>query len=293
MTSTTKNVKLGVCQVFYKGQDLGYTKGGVEVSVTTETHEVNIDQFGKTAINQLIMGRDLKVKVPMAETTLENMVAIMPGATLNTVGGSVATGTIQITGQPANGENIVVNGATVTFKTALTGAANEVLIGATVAETAANLAAMLNASNDPKLAAATYSALAATVTVTYGNFVIYGTTGMKGTEGNAFTLNAGTAGVDVTLSGATLTGGTDPTSKYVDVESGVSINLLDIAQELRLHPVTKPADDLSEDFIVPMAGTAGALNFAYKVDDERVYNVEFAGYPDPTTNRLFMVGGRG
>jgi len=86
MASDTKNVKLGVCQVLFDGIDLGYTKGGVEVEVKTETHEVQVDQFGKTPINEYIMGRTVTVKVPLAETTLENMVAIMPGATLKTSG---------------------------------------------------------------------------------------------------------------------------------------------------------------------------------------------------------------
>lgn len=292
MASNTKNVKLGVCQIFFGGVDLGYTKGGVEVSVSTETHEVMIDQFGKTKINQLIMGRDLKVKAPLAETTLENMVAIMPGATMSTTGGTVASGTITIASNPATGDTVVVNGVTITFKTTAA-AANEVTIGGTPAATAAALAAVLNLSNDPKLAAATYTAAGAIVTVTYGNALIYGMVGMKGTEGNAFTLNAGTAGVKVTLSGATLTGGTEPTAKYVDVNTGVGVDLLSIAKELRLHPINKTDSDLSEDFIVPLAGTGGGLNFAYKVDDERVYNVEFSGYPDPATKRLFLIGARG
>ena len=71
--SDTKNVKLGVCQVFFDGRDLGYTKGGVEVTVQSQTHEVNVDQFGQTAINEYIMGRKVKVKCPLAETTLQNL----------------------------------------------------------------------------------------------------------------------------------------------------------------------------------------------------------------------------
>ena len=50
--SDTKNVKLGVCKVFYDNVDLGYTQGGVDVTVKTETHKVNVDQFGKTTINE-------------------------------------------------------------------------------------------------------------------------------------------------------------------------------------------------------------------------------------------------
>ena len=166
MASDIKNVKLGVCTVKYNNVDLGYTKGGVEVTVKTDTHKVNIDQFGKTPINEYIMGRDVQVKVPLAETTLENLVKIMPGATL-------------------------------------------------------------------------------------------------------------------------ITDGVDPTKKVVNVNTGVGTNLLDIAQTLVLRPVGKT--DASEDFTVFKAATAGALNFAYKLEDERIFNVEFSGYPD-ANGKLFAVG---
>jgi len=86
MASDTKNVKLGVCKIFFDSQDLGFTKGGVEVEVTTETKRVEVDQFGRTAINEIIVSRNVSVTVPLAETTLENLVKIMPGSTLVTDG---------------------------------------------------------------------------------------------------------------------------------------------------------------------------------------------------------------
>lgn len=81
-SSNTENVKLGVCRVTYGGTDLGFTKGGVEVAVETQTHEVTVDQMGDTPINEYITSRTCTVTVPLAETTLENLVKIMPGATL-------------------------------------------------------------------------------------------------------------------------------------------------------------------------------------------------------------------
>lgn len=290
MASNTRNVKLGVCKVIYDGVDLGYTKGGVEVTVKTDTHKVNVDQFGKTSINEYIMGRDVMAKVPLAETTLENMVAIMPGATLTATGGTVATGTITVTTNPVGGETITVNGATVTFVTALTGAADQVLIGAAAANTATNLAAALNASETPAIASASYTAATTAVTVTYGSSLVYGTAGKKSTEGNAFTLVTGTAAAKITMSGATLAGGTEATANRVDVTSGIGTDLLAIAKVLRLHPVAKVDTDKSEDFVIPLAGTAGALKFSYKLEDERVYDVDFTGYPDPVTGKLFYAG---
>ena len=41
--------------------------------------------------------------------------------------------------------------------------------------------------------------------------------------------------------------------------------------------------------MIPLAATSGALNFAYKLENERIYNVEFGGYPD-STGKLFTVG---
>lgn len=282
MQSSTRNVKLGVCRVYFDGDDLGLTQGGVEVTVATETHKVNVDQMGKTAINEIIMGREVKVKVPMAETTIENMAKIMPGAVLSTTGGVKATGTITIATNPANNDTIVVNGATITFKTALSVPAvwGEVLIGAAATNTATNLAAALNAHQDERVALADYSAAGAVVTATYEGF---------GTEGNAFTLNAGTAGAKVTLSGATLAGGTEPTKKSITVDHGIGADLLASAKELRLHPTAAGASK-ADDFVIPLANTPGALNFAYKLDQERIYEVEFTGYPDPTTGKLFIFG---
>lgn len=280
MASSTENIKLGVCRAYFDGTDLGLTKGGVEVSVSTETYKVEVDQFGKTPVSELIMGRSVMARVPMAETTLDNMVRVMPGATLVETGGTAATGTVAITTNPTASQTVIINGETFTFRTGSAPLANDVLIGAASANTASNLAAKLNASTNPKVAVANYTVATSTVTVTYGS---------KGTEGNTFTLAAGTSAA--TVSGATLTGGTNPTSRRVDVTTGVEQpSLINLARELRLHPISKPDNDKSEDFIIPLAATAGALTFAYQVEAERVFNVEFNGYPDPATQRLFTFG---
>jgi hypothetical protein len=164
--SSTENVKLGVCSVLFNLVDLGYTKGGVEVSVSTSTHEITVDQLGETAIGELITGRAVKATVPLVETTLENLVAIMPGAVL-------------------------------------------------------------------------------------------------------------------------VTSGTGPaTKKKVTVPTGVNTNLATIAKVLTLRPKGTTG---AEDFTIHLAATAGALDFAFMLDKERVYNVEFKGYAD-ATGLLFTVG---
>jgi len=90
MPSSTDNVKVGVCTVDFGGTDLGYTKGGVEVEVTTEKYTVTVDQFGQTPINDYLIGRTISITTPLAETTVDNLVATMPGST-KVIDGSVAT----------------------------------------------------------------------------------------------------------------------------------------------------------------------------------------------------------
>ena len=164
----TENVKLGVCSVTFGGTDLGFTKGGVEVTVETETHEVTVDQMGNTPINEYITSRTCTVTVPLAETTLENLVKIMPGATL-------------------------------------------------------------------------------------------------------------------------VTDSTEETKKYVEVPVGTGQSLLKIAQTLVLHPIANADTDKSDDFTIAKAATAGALNYSYMLDEERIFTCEFKAYADEEGN-LFKVG---
>lgn len=278
MASDTRNVKLGVCKIFFGGIDLGYTQGGVEVQVTTETHKVEVDQFGKAPVAESIMGRSVMAKVPLAETTIENMLNIMPGARLFHTGGVRATGSFTFSANVANNDVITVNGVVFTFRTSPS-ALTDIQVGASQAASIANAVARLNASTNPRVALATYTAAAGAINVAYKEL---------GVEGNAFTLAV--TGTALGVSGANLASGANPTAKKVTVTDSVSYDLLSNAKELRFHPQQLADSDQSEDFVIPKAATAGALTFAYKVDQERIYNVEFSGYPDPVSRVLFQVG---
>lgn len=274
--SDTKNVKLGPCRIFYGGVDLGYTQGGVEVMVTTDTHEVNVDQFGKTVINETIQGRNVMAKVPMAETTLENLVKIMPGAKLVASGAVQASATITFTAQPAEGSTITIGGVAFKF-TANPAQDSDVLIGASFNATAANLQGVLSSFDDTSIESFTYAVNGGMVTMTAVRY---------GTSQNGVTLATNATGVAV--SPAT-SGGVSGIVR-VDVPTAVGVSLLDIALPLVLHPRELPATDQSFDFVIPRASTPGAINFTYKTDTERTFPVQFKGYPDPATDRLFFVG---
>lgn len=280
MPSNTKNVKLGVCTVTFDGVDLGYTKGGVEVEVATETKKVMVDQFGNSEIDEVILGRTCKAKVPLAETTIENLARIMPGSTVIASGGAYATGNVTLTvAAPSADETVTINGIVFTFKAAPV-AQNEVLIGTDHQDSGDNLADAINDSIDPLVSRITASSNGAgVVTITADDY---------GTAGNAITLAK--SGTNIAVSGANLAGGTDPTKKKVEVTRAISTSLLSLAKKLVLHPQALGPTDRTEDFIIPLAMTPGAASFAYKLDEERVFNTEFSAYPDPDTKVLFVYG---
>lgn len=107
-----------------------------------------------------------------------------------------ASGSLTFSANPADGDTIVLNGVTWTFKTVATGAA-ETTIQDTLEDTLTQLASDLDASTDASLIVATYSSNPTQLIVTYGT---------TGTGGNAYTLDAGTS--PAVASGSTLSGGT-------------------------------------------------------------------------------------
>ncbi|MET2951341.1 hypothetical protein ABXV18_24975 [Vibrio owensii] len=171
--TSTENIKLGTCRVLYGESpevDLGLTAGGVEVEVTTTTHETTVDQFGETVVKEIITGRNISVSVPMVETTVDNLVLVMPGATK-----------------------------------------------------------IEDSSDDTKV--------------------------------------------------------------KVEVRAAVGEDLLAGAQKLTLHPIGLDDTDKSEDLVIPKAATPGGMNFAYVLDQERVFQADFKGYPDLDQDGLLFIYG--
>jgi hypothetical protein len=274
MSSDTANVKLGVCTVLFDGIDLGFTKGGVEVEVTSSTHVVNVDQFGETPVDEIIMGRTIQVTVPLAETTLPNLVKIMPGAELVAPGAAYATGTVTFAvSAPVNNDKASIAGVDFTFKTVpVTG--RDLAIPASITEAAAALAAAVNADLEvgQKVRAAAALGVVTLTAVDYG------------TVPNAITLAK--TGTNITVSAATLSGGVLPSKAKVRVKTAVSTSLLKTAKKLVLRPIGTNGED---DLTVFRANTSGALNYAYNFDNERVFKSVFKGYADAAGN-LFSVG---
>lgn len=75
-------LELGPCVVKYGASgsevDLGFTKGGVTVTVETTVADVTTDQLGEVIAKQILVGRNATIKVPFAETDLALMAKIIP-----------------------------------------------------------------------------------------------------------------------------------------------------------------------------------------------------------------------
>lgn len=166
MPTDYTTLEMGPCSATFKGTDLGLTKGGVEVSFSTETKKVEVDQFGDTIVSNYITSRNVSVKVPIAEANLNRFASIFPG---------------------------------------------------------------------------------------------------------------------VTLVGSGL-------QKKLLIKAAIGTSLRDLAGPLVLHPLSKAQNDLSGDFAIPLAMTAGEFSFAYKHDEQRMFTVEFEGYTDPDSETLFIMG---
>ncbi len=167
---------------------------------------------------------------------------------------AVAAATLTAGAGPANNDTITLNGQTYTFKTTLTGAANEVALGGSETAALANLASAVNAS--PGGAGTAYgngtvanTGLKATgstgTTITFnaltnglgGNSLAYSSSGAN--FGAAGTLAGGTAGSTVAVGGKTYTFvaalSTTPTANEV-VASNEATGLTNLALAVNQGP---------------------------------------------------------
>lgn len=165
--------------------------------------------------------------VPDGVGTIANLVIAGPN--------TKATGSITVGGQPVAAETVTINGQVVTF--VASGATGfQVNIGATTADTAANLRTLINAN--PAVFNVTAGGTGNTVSLT----AIAG-----GVGGNAITLAEAVAAAAFTVSGATLTGGLDgptiaATGNYeADLAHG-RVHILDDAIAVT------PGDDLTATY---------------------------------------------
>lgn len=73
------SIKIGVCDIFWMGPAavvetfLGLTKGGCELTYTPEWHDLQVDQYGNTVVDSVLIGEAVMVKAPLAETSMDKL----------------------------------------------------------------------------------------------------------------------------------------------------------------------------------------------------------------------------
>jgi hypothetical protein len=116
---TLANVKIGICDVTYKGVNLGHTKGSVKVSYKPEYEDVVVNQYGKSATDKVLTKEVLQVTVPIAESQLLNIQKMIP----------TSTGTTNIKfGSEAGARLSTFAGELLLHPTAVTGTSEDVSI---------------------------------------------------------------------------------------------------------------------------------------------------------------------
>ncbi len=202
-------IALGETQGLVESDVLGYGRNPLEPDLDVIVNDGSIT----VPVDQRLFGLHLKLLMGAPQTTQ----------------GVAATGKYTFALQPSADSTITVAGQVFTFKTSNPGA-NEILIGATVADTVRNTVWALNRSAVAGVAAASYSTDldAAAVTVTHDTI---------GTAGNSMTIAAGTSPAsNVTVSGATLAGGS-ASGPYNHVFKVGALTLPDAAIEIGLPDV--------------------------------------------------------
>lgn len=76
------NIKIGHCNVIWKGTDLGHTKGAITVSYEPEYANIEANDYA-SAIDKVLTKETWTITVPLAESTLANINKALGTATLS------------------------------------------------------------------------------------------------------------------------------------------------------------------------------------------------------------------
>lgn len=82
--SQAKIYDLGPCEVVFNGTSLGKTHGDVVFKYNIESRDIKEDQAGVTPVDAVLVGGVCECTVPMTRSTLAQLAAAIPGASLTT-----------------------------------------------------------------------------------------------------------------------------------------------------------------------------------------------------------------
>lgn len=78
MAKDIAKINLGTADVYFGGDLVGHTKGGVTVNITKELAEAMVDEYGETVVFHVDNGTDLTVTVPLAQLDANTLALAYP-----------------------------------------------------------------------------------------------------------------------------------------------------------------------------------------------------------------------
>lgn len=88
-------VRIGACQITYKGVNIGHTLDGVELTFEREFEDLTVDKYGSTPVDKALTGNKLMAKFKLAQPDFFSMDIANPegeGAD-GTIGDRIGLGT--------------------------------------------------------------------------------------------------------------------------------------------------------------------------------------------------------
>lgn len=220
---------------------------GLISDVDGANEEFSIPELGNIVVNSLVFAKNLA-------DAANNGVHLVTAVTADVK----ATGTLTLSANPANDDDFTIGTRVYTFKTVLTGAADEILIGANAAATVVNIVSAISAT----AGAGTTYGLGTTVNTDVsavdgaGDTVDF-TALAAGLAGNAVATTEN--GANTSFGAATLTGGTDAV-----VEVSGSNLVADAAPAADATLVEVGFQFAADDLDVDASGTLPALTTSVK-----------------------------
>ena len=71
-------IEAGPCQVKYDGVDVGHTQDGVEFNYEPDIRERNVDEYGTTAVELILVGENVTVAMRITQWELANLKIVIP-----------------------------------------------------------------------------------------------------------------------------------------------------------------------------------------------------------------------
>ena len=226
---------------------------------------------GLLSANDVGLGGAVAASATLSQTPGSAPVAAtdtLTGATFTQ--GAAATGalTYQTANNPANNDTATLGGTTYKFVTTLSGAANEVLIGSSTAQSVYNLAAAVNATSGGAGIAYGAGTVANTnVFASSAGNVLTITANLNGTAGNALSIAATTTGV---TGAGNLTGGAAGATVTVGGQTYTFVSALSHTLTANEVVATSEAVGLS-NLAAAVNGTGGAGYSSNTVANTQVY----------------------